>query len=109
MRVLDQRRQIERRKQLAVAQRPVLAAAHPRAGDPDDGAENDEQVREASGGPGEPRVGTSHGRAIYIREGNSRLRPVRELTPRQRPGRAPASAPGYNWRPRPPLPPPGPP
>src|SRR6266487_2927632 len=59
--VLDDGREVERREQLAVAERPMLAAAQPRSGDPDDGAEDDEQVGEGRRGPGEARETSRHG------------------------------------------------
>src|SRR5712691_2711268 len=52
---LDHRREVERWEQFAVAKRPVLAAAQPRSGDPDNGAEDDEQVGEGRRGPSESR------------------------------------------------------
>ena len=61
MSVFDQRGQIERREQPAVAQRPVIPASHPGAGDPNDGAEDDEEISAGGGAPGEPREGAGHG------------------------------------------------
>src|SRR6266550_3046304 len=49
--ILDHRREVERREQLAIAERPVLAAAQSRSGDSDDGTEDDEQVGEGRRGP----------------------------------------------------------
>src|SRR3989442_493070 len=60
--ILDQRREIERWEQLAVAEWPVLAAAQSGSGDPDNGAEDDEQVGESRRGPGEWREASRHGR-----------------------------------------------
>ena len=62
---LDERAHVvERREQVAVAEGPVLAAAQSRAGDADDGAEDDEEICAERGEPGEPRERTSHGGEI---------------------------------------------
>jgi hypothetical protein len=42
----DQVRPIHRWKEMAVAERPVIAASHPRAGDADDGAEDEVRERD---------------------------------------------------------------
>src|SRR3989441_9466167 len=66
VRVLDQRGEVERGEQASVAQRPMVAAAHPGPGDPHDGAEDDEQVGAGGGGPCEPREASRHeARNVY--------------------------------------------
>src|SRR2546427_6979155 len=41
---------------------------HPRAGDADDGAEDDETISAGGGAPGEPRERAGHGGEMYTRE-----------------------------------------
>src|SRR5437879_9220233 len=68
VRVLDQRGEVEWGEQASVAQRPMVAAAHPGPGDPHDGAEDDEQVGAGGGGPCEPREASRHeARNVYSR------------------------------------------
>src|SRR4029077_4107545 len=63
--VLDDRGDVERWEELAVTERPMLAAAQARAGDPDDGAEDDEQIGERGRGPREPGESRHGGRNVY--------------------------------------------
>src|SRR2546426_8188567 len=58
---LDDRVELEGREKASVAERPILPAPHPGAGDPDDGAEDDEQVGAGGGAPGERREASRHG------------------------------------------------
>jgi hypothetical protein len=60
MPILDHRRQVERRQQATVAQRPMLAAAKTRTRDADDCTEDDEEIRRDRGCPGEPRKASIH-------------------------------------------------
>src|SRR5436190_13683344 len=53
----------EGRKEVAVAERPVVAASHPRSGDPHDRAEDDEEVRAGGGAPGEGH--NAYGQGTY--------------------------------------------
>src|SRR5216117_3268776 len=47
----------------------MLPAPHPGPGDPDNGAEDDEQIRECRRGPGEARQALRHGVEKCIRPG----------------------------------------
>ena len=51
---LDQGGEVERWEPLAVAARPMVAAAHPGAGDPHHPAEHDQAQRKDGAGPGQP-------------------------------------------------------
>jgi len=54
---LDQSGKVQGGKPLAVAQRPVVAATHARAGDPDHAAQNDEAECQYCSGPGQAAEG----------------------------------------------------
>src|SRR5262245_11034282 len=59
---LDQRGNVsERWDQPAVAYRPLVAAAQPRAGNADNAAEDDQEVRRGGGRPGKTAESTIHG------------------------------------------------
>src|SRR5439155_3963243 len=88
MGVLDHRREVERREQLAVAEWPMLAAAEARSGDPDDAAEDDEQIGERGRGPREPGESRHGGRNVYS---GRACPPPRRLPPLPPPRRLPTA------------------
>ena len=74
---------VERRKQPAVAQRPVVATPHPGACDAHPGSEDDQQVGERGSKPGDAAE-WGHGARNLQREGERRQRDGPGLTARAR-------------------------